>query len=292
MTRKWTVVFLLALIAVPASGWGLVGHGIVNEAATYGVPSEMPEFFHEAYPRLVWLGYEPDRWRGAGDSIDAFNAPNHFLDFEYVSDLELPSERYEYIRLLDVSGTLKRFGIDLDTPGFLPWRIAEVSEQLEREWRNWSREDLSRDERKAVEESIVFLSGVLGHYVADAANPHHATIHYNGWAIAPAPAGYATDCSTHSRFESYFVTKSVEAKDVFEEVAPPTTRPEYFATAVDLVKSSQARVDQLYRIDAQGGFDPSNGSEEAHRFVVSRLAVGASVLRDLWWTAYRKGVGE
>ncbi|MDX1582155.1 MAG: hypothetical protein R3338_01005 [Thermoanaerobaculia bacterium] len=292
MRKVITITLLLLGIAVPSSGWGLVGHSIVNEAATFGAPSEMPFFFHRSYPQLIWLGYEPDRWRGAGDSIDAFNAPNHFLDYEYVDHLDLPPRRYDFIELLYESGTLRDQGIDVDSAGFLPWRIAEVTQQLEREWRNWSRDDLTSAERIAVEDSIIFLSGVLGHYVADAANPHHSTIHYNGWALTPVPDGFATDCSTHFRFETYYVSKTVDERDVFALVGPAVLRDDYFETALTLLRSSQELVPEIYTIDARGGFDPENESEEAYAFAVGRLATGAAFLRDLWWSAYLSGMGD
>ena len=60
-------------------------------------------------------------------------------------------------------------------------------------------------ERAILERDIVNTAGVLGHYVGDAANPHHATMHYNGWASAENPNHYATDCGTHSRFEAVFI---------------------------------------------------------------------------------------
>lgn len=286
------VGFLFLLAAMPAWGWGFVGHSIVNEASTRATPAAMPQFFHEAYPRLVLLGYEPDHLRGAGDSADAFNAPNHFLDYEYVEHLELPRKRYEFIDLLYESGTLRRFGIDNHTSGFLPWEVAELGQFLEQEWRRWSGEDLTAEERESVERTIVLLSGVIGHYIGDAANPHHSTIHFNGWAIAPAPAGYATDCSTHFRFETFYVTKAIDPADVFSAVAPLTVRADYFQTALDLIRDSNTLVDELYSIDARGGFDPDRKSEEAYRFTVSRLALAGSLLRDIWWSAYLKGTGQ
>lgn len=288
-----SLVFLFSVsLSLPAFGWGFVGHGIVNEASTHGVPSEMPRFFHEAYPRLVWLGYEPDRLRGAGDAADAFNGPNHFLDYEYVEHLELPDDRYEYVDALYESGTLRQFGIDNDTAGFLPWRIAELTQFLEKEWQIWSRDDLTSGERESVEEAIIFFSGVLGHFVGDAANPHHSTIHYNGWSVAPAPPGYPTDCATHFRFETQYVTKMIDRGDVFASLQPLTPRADYFGTALDLVRDSNSHVDTIYTIDARGGFDPSSASPEAYRFTVGRLSLAGSILRDLWWTAYAKGTGK
>ena len=93
----------------PAFSWGEAGHVITNEAATLALPSDMPSFFYQSFPELIWLGNDPDRWRSSGESIDAANFPDHFLDYEYVSDLKLPIDRYEYLHLLETSGTLRRF---------------------------------------------------------------------------------------------------------------------------------------------------------------------------------------
>jgi hypothetical protein len=36
-----------------------------SEAARFGLPTDMPIFFYESYPELIYLGPDPDRWRGA-----------------------------------------------------------------------------------------------------------------------------------------------------------------------------------------------------------------------------------
>src|SRR5216110_2597136 len=105
-TMRRTVILLMAcLFASPAFGWGEKGHYIVNEAATYALPTDMPPFFYKAFPELIFLAYDPDRWRGAGESLDAVNPPDHFLDYEYVAHLHLPADRTKYIDLLYKSGT-------------------------------------------------------------------------------------------------------------------------------------------------------------------------------------------
>ncbi|MBW3565814.1 MAG: hypothetical protein KY459_13945 [Acidobacteria bacterium] len=283
------VALMSVIIAIPASAWGRKGHEIVNEAATWGLPSEMPRFFHESYPGLVHLGYEPDRWRGAGPSIDDLNPPDHFLDYEYVEHLELPVGRYDFLELLTASDTLRKKGIDLTTAGFLPWRIAEICEKLEDQWGEWLRGNLTVAERRQVEQSIIYNAGVLGHYVADAANPHHSTIHYNGWVGVPNDRGYAIDCSFHYRFETWFVTREIDRDWVRRAMGDPVARGDYFGAAMAMILDSNSRVEDLYRIDRDGGFDP--GTVEGRDFATERLATGASWLRDLWWTTWSRGTG-
>ena len=110
MKRTLVTVFLF-LLCSSAYAWGEKGHYLCNEAATFGLPADMPQFFHRAYPELIFLAYDPDRWRGAGPSLDAANPPDHFLDAEFVAALTLPPDRYKYIALLYSSGTLRRHGI-------------------------------------------------------------------------------------------------------------------------------------------------------------------------------------
>ncbi|MBI2213469.1 MAG: hypothetical protein HYU52_07470 [Acidobacteria bacterium] len=285
--RHLLALALTALTTLPAAAWGQKGHYLANEAATFAVPYELPRFFHESYPGLVYLGYDPDRLHGAGASADDMFANDHFLDWEYVAELDLPRERYEFLELLGTSGTLRANAIDNRTTGFLPWRIAETCEHLERQWQLWKRAADSI-ERGQIEENIVYLSGVLGHFVADAANPHHATIHYNGWVGAENPERFRSDCEAHRRFESDFVTRHVAIDDVVPLLHRAMRRDDYFLAATGFIRESHALVPALYRLDRDGAFDGA-GSEAGKRFAAERIAAGASWLRDLWWTAYLNG---
>ena len=285
MIRRLLALIAFTFIALPLFAWGEKGHYIVNEAATMTLPTDMPTFFYRAFPQLVWDAYDPDRWKGAGASEDAANPPEHFLDYEYVADLKLPPARYKFIDLLYTSGTLRRHGIANSEPGFLPWRIAELADRLTIEWRIWRTTPAS--ERRFIEADIIRDSGVLGHYVGDASNPHHATENFNGW-IYPNPNHYATDCGTHDRFERYFISHAMTTNDVVPKVAAPVLRTDYFATAIGEVRDSNALVETLYRIDRDGGFDLFKPvSREGFDFAAARLAAGAGTLRDLWWSAWK-----
>lgn len=289
--RTFRLLLVISILsASPLLAWGEKGHLMVNEAATLDVPSEMPVFFHEAYPQLVYLGYDPDRWRGAGPSLEAVNPPEHFLDYEYVAELQLPNDRYEYIAMLVKDRIPERFHVGLSDPGFLPWRAAEMADLLTQQWKLWFLSKPGTVERAQIEQNIINAAGVLGHYIADASNPHHTTINYNGWVTVPNPNNYATDCDTHFRFESQFVDHAIDIHDVFPKVRPQATRiTDYFAAALSIVHDSNALVERLYQIDRDGGFAPHEGTPEAREFTTDRLASGASLLRDFWWSAYVNG---
>jgi hypothetical protein len=286
--KKIALFTLFATIIAPhAFAWGEQGHTIVNEAATLALPSAMPPFFNRAFPELIWLGPEPDRWHRGRKVQEAANFPDHFLDYEYAQGLVLPPDRYKFIDLLGASGRLRQHGIDSKNVGFLPWRIAELSEMLELEFRNWRRAEPGSAEQRALEVSIIQMAGTLGHYAGDSSQPLHATVNHNGW-LDENPYHYTADCDMHARFETGFVSHAgLQLPDVLPLVASETHIDDYFAAAVAQVEASNALVEKTYRIDRDGGLDYIRpASREARDFVAARLAVGASFLRDLWLSAW------
>src|SRR5260221_12202321 len=129
MKRSFLAV-VRCLAATSALAWGEKGHAITTQAASLTLPNDLPRFFYDAMPQLEYLGDEPDRWRGGGESLEAENAPNHFLDWEYTDGLTPPRDRYAVIALMQKNGRLRQHGIPPSTTRFLPWRIAELSDQL------------------------------------------------------------------------------------------------------------------------------------------------------------------
>jgi hypothetical protein len=176
--------------------------------------------------------------------------------------------------------------------GFLPFRIVEVQQRLQTEFALWRIAD-SRRERKTIQIRILNDAGILSHYVADAAQPHHTTIHFNGWAEdAPNPRGFTENRDFHSRFESAFVEARVEFDDVDHRMAPePMEVGEVRDAVLDHVRQSNATVEELYELELEYGFDPMASDDETKDFVVERLVSGAEMLRALWWRAWLDSEG-
>lgn len=267
--------------------WGTAGHDMIGRAAAERLPADMPSFFLEAGPQLSWLNPEPDRWRDRERrEMDEAFAYDHYIDLENVPDGALEArDRYEFLAAL--------YGAGLEKPerdaGFLPFRIVELYQRLESGFARW-RAATTPAERTWIEARILNDAGVLGHYVADASQPHHTTIHFNGWsADAPNPAGYTTDRQFHSRFESRFVEDRVGYDDVLARVPWPTpVLPDVRAAVMAYIMDSHAQVEPLYEIEKRVGFDPDRTGPEAEAFAVRRLAVAADMLRALWATAWVK----
>jgi hypothetical protein len=280
---------MLVLAATPASTlrWGVEGHEMAARAAVAVLPAAMPDFFRAADQQLVYLNPEPDRWRNRNaQEMDQAWSYDHYVDLENVPDEALAApNRFAYLEALHAAG-LERPERD---GGFLHLRIIELYQRLVTEWRLW-RAEPDGDRRRWIEQRIVNDAGILGHYVTDASQPHHATIHFNGWAAsAPNPEGYTLDQTFHARFESDFVTAHVRQADVSGRVESArhslvgSIRP----AVVDYIGASNAEVETLYRLDRDIGFDPTRpANPETRDFAAERLAVGARTLADLWWSAW------
>ena len=134
---------------------------------------------------------------------------------------------------------------------------------------------------------------MLGHYVADGSQPHHSTIHFNGWARdAPNPQGFSLERDFHARFESGFVQANVELDDVLPLIeAEPRHLDDVHDQVWAYLFGSNEKVTRLYELEQEFGFVPDRPHAETKRFAVERLAAGANMLRDLWWTAWMESAG-
>ncbi|HZD05119.1 MAG TPA: hypothetical protein VE173_09375 [Longimicrobiales bacterium] len=277
---------LAAALAFLAPPWGAHGHRIAGEAAARGLPPSMPSFFRDRSDQLAWLDAEPDRWRGRGArAAERAFAYDHYIDLERVPGGALDAaDRWRFLDALHRAG--------MEEPasgvGLLPFRILELQQRLVGEWRRW-REATNLRERRWIEDRIVDDAGILGHYVTDASQPQHTTIHFNGWAEGvPNPEGYPTDRSFHTRFETTFVGARVELDDLLAVMGRrrPRRIDDVRAAILAHIREAHERVEELYRLDRDVGFSPDRADARTVRFAVERLVSGAEMLQDLWWTAW------
>lgn len=266
--------------------WGSHGHHITSRAALAHLPPGMPVFFREAGEQLEYLGPEPDRWRSRGlrEMNEAWTY-DHYIDLENVPSGALEaSDRYEFLAALCGAGIQR----PQQSVGFLPWRMLEMYQRLATGFASWR--NLKGDPRRSfVEARILNDAGILGHYAADASQPHHTTIHFNGWAEgAPNPRGFTGSRDFHSRFESAFVEAHITYPEIDTRMASePLSIREARQAIWSYVRASNALVEQQYELEQAYGFDPdATPHPEVREFVVQRLTAGAEMLRALWWSAW------
>lgn len=279
----------VASVAAAAPGgalrWGFHGHTISGTAAAANLPAELPAFFRTATAQLAYLNPEPDRWRG--DTFRELNEAkryDHYVDFEIIPDTVLAiADRFRYL------AALQRIGVadPARDAGLLPYRIVEMYQGLVVQWRLWRNEqDPAR--RAFIEQRILNDAGILGHYVTDGANPHHTTVHHDGWRRDyPNPRGFTTERGFHSRFESRYVEAQISTQDLLPHVAPrPRRLGDVRADVIAYLRQSHSRLERLYELDQIEAFGPANRNPMHREFTVERLSAGANMLRDLWWTAW------
>jgi hypothetical protein len=292
-TIKITLYLVIAIAALTftlsdVTGWGPQGHEISGRAAAMKLPKEMPAFVRQSVDQLAYLNPEPDRWRDRVESnidkaLDSASAADHFLDLEL-----LPENSASAVNRYDFAAELIKAGQAPTKVGFLPYRIMELFQRIRVEFRLWRAETDSM-KRQWIEQRIINDAGILGHFVSDGANPHHTTVHFNGWS-GDNPKGYtlySRERGIHYRFEDEFVAAQIKLNDVIPLVGDKAKVIENPRAEIwNYLRESNSQVEQLYILDKKEQFNKDNISPEHKQFVASRLAVGAQMLRDLWWTAY------
>jgi hypothetical protein len=270
--------------------WGEAGHRLSGRAAATALPKEMPAFFRKETNRLEYLNPEPDRWRSRSliEMNEAFSY-DHFVDMEMVPPAAFDAEdRYAYLIAVFQSGVKKP-----ETAGLLSFHIVELYERLRTEFYLW-RNAKDKQTRGWIEQRILNDAGILGHYVADGANPHHTTIHYNGWdKNTPNPNGYTTDNTFHRRFESDYVGARITINDLLPKInKTPRTLDNPRAEIMSYLRASNSQVTRLYEIEKRNTYNDKTTAPENKEFAVERLVAGVQMLRDLWWTAWVKSSEE
>lgn len=289
--RSSKLLFFILLSATLAFGWGDDGHKIVNRAAVNAVPADMPAFFKAGIERIVYDGPEPDRWREKTElSLKEAQEPDHFIDLERVQDLgELPEGRFEYIQLLYGKRAHVTTNPDDFLPekvGFQPYAALEVYGRLKVAFREYRKLKAAGLPTEAAEQNVILYAGWMGHYVGDAANPLHTTIYYNGW-VGANPNGYTT-AKIHWPFESDMVMKNLAYMgDIGSLVSAPKPLENPFRDYVAYIEASNKLVGPLYQLEKKGDFN-NGGNDEGKAFVRSRLAAGAQMLANMYYTAWKE----
>jgi hypothetical protein len=298
----------LALCApVPALAWGAVGHRIINNDAARSLPETLPAFVRtpDAIAEITLLGPEADRLRSGGKTYGDDLDPAHFLDLEDDDTIagvlplaQLPVSREAYDSAVRKGNAIGGRAPDEYVVGYLPYAIADGYEQVEEDFAIWrfdtygeahaaspaDRASFSAD-RKLREILTVRDIGYFGHFVADASQPLHVTVHFNGWGNYPNPNSYTQSKQLHAKFESAFVAAHESADSVLPLVGAYTASTVPIITRIaTYLAATNSHVTDVYKLEGAGGFDAATPA--AVSFTADRLADGARMLRDLIADAY------
>ena len=165
--------------------------------------------------------------------------------------------------------------------------------------------------------NVVYLMGIMGHYVADCAQPLHTTKHHNGW-VGLNPNGYTTWAGIHSWIDGGLAAKAGLAVDGFARKLAPKLSPRLplsvaaradgrdpvFVAVMDYLLAQNQLVEPLYQMEKQGQL--SNEQEKndrgrrspgpvdaAGRALIERqLLKGGEMLSAIWVTAWKEAPPE
>jgi len=298
----WAMALLAFLTPSSALAWGATGHRYIGEIAIEALPEEVPAFLRtsEVARQVGELAREPDRWRGSGQAHDAERDPGHFVNVG--DDLlilggpslsALPPTRSDYDTALRSVGTTQY------KAGYLPYSIIDGFQQLKTDFAYWridaagekvaksraARAWFSQD--RALHETLAVRDlGVWAHFVGDASQPMHASVHYDGWGGFPNPEGFSTQRGIHLHFEGAYVHANLKEEDIAAALPPYRACDcAIEVRTVEFLTATQSQVVPFYRLEKAKAFE--GPSPEGKVFAVARLAAGAAELRDMIIDAWR-----
>ena len=180
MRKLAACLTICAVLFTPAPGyaWGFEAHRFILEKAIGSLPPEIRPFFERYRVAVIEHSVDPDLWRTAG--WDAEESPRHYLDMDAYGPHPFKDIPREY------DAAVKRYGLEfVRKNGLLPWRANEIQGKLV---------EAFMLKHPYARENIKLFSSVIGHYLADAQVPFHASSNHDGqltkqWGI-------------HSRFEA------------------------------------------------------------------------------------------
>ncbi len=303
IVRKAAVVgALLALTpSAQALAWGAAGHRMIGAVGAASMPEEVPAFLRapKATRDIGEFSREPDRWRDSGKTHDSARDAAHFVDVDDTGRIlggpaleALPPTRAEY------ESALRAAGAESYHAGYLPYEIVDGWQQLAKDfayWRVltaaiprehdpvrkvWLEQDLARREALTIRDF-----GVWSHYVGDASQPMHVSVHYNGWGPFPNPNGYTQE-RVHLGFEGDYVHHTLNGEQLRAAMTPPAPCTDAIEVCVArYLAATNAQIEPYFRLQKAGGF--ANADPRGMAFARERVAAGASALRDFATTAWR-----
>jgi hypothetical protein len=315
-------IAVVVLVATqPCLAWDYEGHRLVNQLALASLPTNFPAFVSQptAAERIAFLGGEADRWRNVQDlPLKHCSGPDHYIDLEELNTYELKPEvppvfRYDFIAQLALIRQAHPDKFPEPDPtknedhtrglvGLLPWAIAENYAKLKSGFsylKAYETDGGTAEEVANAQANIIYVMGVMGHYVGDAAQPLHTTIHHHGW-IGDNPHGYSTNSRIHSWIDGgYFAevggAKGGELKSKLRTAqliaidGRPAKPEEIFQAGMNFIIQQNKLVEPLYQMDKEGKL--SGNSEtgmEGKAFLEGQLVKAGQWLGDLWYSAWQQ----
>ncbi|MDB5191519.1 MAG: Nuclease [Segetibacter sp.] len=157
--KKSLLLGLLICISIKSFCWGFYGHQQINYFAVFLLPPEMMVLFKPNVQFLRDHAVDPDKRRYAVTD----EAPRHYIDIDHYG-------KYPYTEVpRDYKEAVAKFTEDTVVAyGTVPWWVQIMQQRLTNAFKEKN------------QTRILKLSAEIGHYIADAHVPLHATRNHDG----------------------------------------------------------------------------------------------------------------
>jgi hypothetical protein len=243
-------------------GWGFWAHKQIHRRAVQAMPEPVAAFFREYATFLIEHSIDADDRR----RIDPTEAEQHFIDIDRYGKYPFPElpRRFE--------DAVKKYTLDtVRANGVVPWRIAAFTDSLTRAFKM---KNLDK---------ILFFAANVGHYVADAHVPLHATENYDGQLTGQK--------GLHARWESEIPERYMRHLEMQNETAPRAKYiPDKTEESFKWVLESYLMVDSVLKCDlkAKEGLKP----EEIYTVVIDKNGRERQIYTPLYYERFKQALGD
>lgn len=278
---KRNIIFLLfVLVYCKAFSWGFYAHRQINTYAVFLLPPEMMVLYKPNIQFLSEHAVDPDKRRYAVTE----EGPRHYIDIDHYGKYPfnlLPRKWDEAVKQYS-EDSLLRYGI-------VPWWVQTMLYRLTIAFRE-------KNQAK-----ILKLSAEIGHYIADAHVPLHASSNHNGQLT--------NQQGIHGFWESRIPELLAEKEwDFFIGKAGYLSNPLHFiwkrvlesAVGADSVLSAEKKLSRQFDADRKYSFENRNGllvrqyssaytiayNKVMNNMVERRMRESIYAVASFWYTAW------
>lgn len=238
--KKFLLAATLLLAHLSSYCWGFFGHQKINQYAVFLLPPEMMKLYKQHITYISEHAVDPDMRRYAIKE----EGPRHYIDLDNYGKYPFPDLPRNW------NDAVAKYGEEkLNENGIVPW------------WTQTMLRRLTDAFREKNESRILKLSAEIGHYLADAHVPLHASSNHNGQ--------HTGQHGIHGFWESripellankewdFFIGKAEYIKDPSNFI---WARVLESAAAADTVLKYEKELTQKFPADQKFSFENRNGN--------------------------------
>lgn len=278
--KKTLSIVVLLLISEQCFCWGFYGHRKINYLAVFLLPPDMIGLYKTHIDFLTEHSVDPDKRRYA---IPA-EGPRHYIDIDHYGSFPFSELPHNY------DSAVAKFSADtVNAYGIVPWWVQTML------WR------LTAAFKEKNQAKILKLSAEIGHYIADAHVPLHASHNHNGQ--------FTNQNGIHGFWESRVPELLADKEfDFWMDKAVHIKNPGQFmwsrvlesAAAADTVLRYEKELTQSFPADQKYSFENRNGitirtystsftiayNNKLNGMIERRMRQSIFAVASFWYTAW------